>query len=152
MVVEGEDDKFAIIQLMSHHTNWPGGKDNAPVRLEAAASVDAILAENFLSTKLKESGTKVLGVVLDADENFDGRWQRTRQICAKLFKDVPEKMPANGLIGLPRPHRRIPHRVKQRRGIRQPRRPRTNVLHMCAFILLPRRERRIERRRAQLVA
>lgn len=98
MVVEGEDDKFAIIELMGHHTDWSDDKRLAPVWLEAVGDPDSMLKEVYIPTKLNESGTKTLGVVFDADENFDGRWNRVRQICAGLFQNVPLEMPTGGLI------------------------------------------------------
>jgi hypothetical protein len=98
MVVEGEDDKFAIIELMGHHTDWPDDKKRAPVLLEAVGDPDSMLKEAYIPTKLNESGTKTLGLVFDADENFQGRWSRVRQICDGLFQSVPAEMPKTGLI------------------------------------------------------
>jgi hypothetical protein len=98
MVVEGEDDKFAIIELMGHHTDWPHDKKLAPVLLEAVGDPDSMLKDAYIPTKLNESGTKTLGLVFDADENFEGRWSRVRQICARLFHNVPLEMPKAGLI------------------------------------------------------
>jgi len=34
MVVEGVEDKFAVIELMGHHIDWPQDKTLAPVRIE----------------------------------------------------------------------------------------------------------------------
>ncbi len=98
MLVEGEDDKFAIIELMGHHTHWPNDKTKAPVYLQAIGSANDILADGFIPLKLQESGTKVLGVVLDADVEFDRRWARVKQVCRSVFDDVPDDMPKRGLI------------------------------------------------------
>lgn len=98
MIVEGVDDKFAVIQLMKHHTDWTDDKTKVPVHLEYAGDVDQILAASFIPAKLRESGLEVLGVILDADEEFSNRWQRLRKICAQEFEDVPETMPPAGLI------------------------------------------------------
>ncbi|MGD0192841.1 MAG: DUF3226 domain-containing protein [Rhizomicrobium sp.] len=98
MIVEGEDDKHAIVELMGHHTEWPDDKFKAPVWLEAVGSPEAILAEGFIPTKLDESGTTTLGVVFDADTEFDSRWRRTKQICEKFFPKVPEQIDPAGLI------------------------------------------------------
>jgi hypothetical protein len=98
MIVEGEDDKFAIIELMGHHTDWPADKKNAPVLLEVGGGASEILAEGYIPARLKESGTRVLGVVFDADEYFAGRWQRLRQICTSVFTKVPTDADPNGII------------------------------------------------------
>jgi hypothetical protein len=98
MIVEGEEDKFAIIQLMKHHTDWPTDRTKVPVWIKAEGSPTDILAQGFIRAKLKESGTKTLGIVFDADEQFENRWRRIRQISEKVFDEVPEGMPKGGLI------------------------------------------------------
>ena len=98
MIVEGEDDKFAIIELMGHHTDWPDDKTKAPVWLEAVGDAGGILADGYITAKLQESGTSILGIVFDADEQFASRWSRIKQICDSLFDDVPPTMPNSGLI------------------------------------------------------
>ena len=98
MVVEGQDDKFALIELMGHHVDWPQEKALAPVFVEIGGSADEILATGFISGKLKESGVDVLGVVLDADDIFSNRWGRIRSLCAPLFPLMSATIPADGLI------------------------------------------------------
>jgi len=98
LIVEGEEDKFAIIELMGHHTEWPDDKRSAPVWIEVGGSYSEILAEGFITAKVRESGTEILGIVLDADQDFDGRWQRIRTICAEIFNVVPETIDGRGLI------------------------------------------------------
>ncbi len=98
MVVEGHEDKYAVIQLMGYHIAWPDDKVNAPVRIELGGGVDDILATGFISSKLKESGVDILGVVLDADDSFDVRWRRIRTLCAGIFPAMPVIMPTAGLI------------------------------------------------------
>lgn len=61
-------------------------------------SADEILATGFITGKIKESGVDILGIVLDADEAFAGRWQRIRGMCVGLFPQIPKEMPRNGLV------------------------------------------------------
>lgn len=98
MIVEGQEDKFALIELMGHHINWPNDKELAPVCVEVVGSADQILATGYISGKLKESGVSVLGVVLDADEEITGRWQRISSLCADIFPKMPDTIPPGGLI------------------------------------------------------
>jgi hypothetical protein len=98
MLVEGLEDQFCIIQLMKHHITWPEDKTQCPVLIETGGSADEILAKGFLSTKLKSSEVKTLGVVLDADEDCDGRWKHLRARCIELFPSLPTKLPSTGAI------------------------------------------------------
>ncbi len=98
MVVEGQEDKFALIELMGHHINWPNDKTLAPVKFELGGGPDEILATGFISSKLKESGVDTLGIVLDADDKFTARWTKIRALCADIFPTMPDEMPSDGLI------------------------------------------------------
>lgn len=98
LVVEGNEDKFAVIQLMKHHIDWPAEKEKYPVHIELGFSADEILAVPYLSTKLKSSEVKILGVILDADEEFASRWQRLRNICEPMFPTIPAALPKDGLV------------------------------------------------------
>jgi hypothetical protein len=98
MLVEGQDDKFAIIQLMKHHIDWPDDRALYPVTVEPGGSDEEILAKGFLTTKLKSSEVDILGVVLDADDDCDRRWTRLRSLCVDLFPKMPAALPPDGLI------------------------------------------------------
>lgn len=98
MVVEGEEDKFALIQLMGCHIDWPDSRDKAPVWVEVGGSANEILATGYISSKLKESDVSVLGIVLDADEEIAGRWKRIGSLCADIFPKMPDTIPSEGLI------------------------------------------------------
>lgn len=98
MIVEGQEDKFALIELMGHHISWPDDKERAPVWVELGGSADEILKTGYISSKLKESDVSVLGIVLDADEEITGRWNQISSLCADLFPTIPDTIPSEGLI------------------------------------------------------
>ena len=98
LVVEGQDDKFAVISLMEHHVEWPNDPKQWPVSLDAVGSVSEILNANYIRTKLKESGLEILGIMVDADDEPTGRWNSFRSICAPMFPDMPVDLPAGGLV------------------------------------------------------
>jgi len=98
LLVEGEDDKFAIVGVLQHHVEWPGQRGKWPVLIEAVGSVSEILNANFVRTKLKESDFEVLGFVIDADDEPPSRWNSFRAICHSQFPDLPEKLPTAGLV------------------------------------------------------
>lgn len=98
LIVEGNDDLFSLVELMRAHIGWPHTKEDAPVRFEAGGGVERILERDYLAVKLKTSGLKALGVVLDADANPQARYESVRNLCAGVFPGLPKEMPAEGLI------------------------------------------------------
>ena len=98
LIVEGADDLHSVVGLMRAHVDWPTPKDQAPVFIEPVGGADEILRDGVLSTFLKSPPIKILGVMLDADENATGRFQRFRELCVGAFPDLPKKMPAGGLV------------------------------------------------------
>src|SRR5689334_1167730 len=93
LLVEGQDDKFAVISLMEHYVPWPDKPDNAPVFVDAVGSVSEILDATYLRTKLKESGLRVLGIMIDADHDPASRWNSFRAICLPIFPTLPAELP-----------------------------------------------------------
>jgi hypothetical protein len=98
LIVEGIDDRHSVVGLMKDHTSWPDNSKQWPVWVEVGRSVDEILAPDYLSTELKARNVKILGVMLDADINAGGRYQRIQQLTSALFPSLPGAMPVDGLI------------------------------------------------------
>ena len=98
LIVEGADDRHSVVGLMQHHINWPTEPRDWPVYIALGGSSSEILADGYLSTELKASNVKVLGVVLDADLNAHGRYQRIQQLISSLFPTLPSSMPQDGLV------------------------------------------------------
>jgi len=97
LIVEGDDDKFAIAQLMSKYTPWSDNKEEAPVKIQVCGSVSFILRKHFIPTTLKSRDVETLGVIIDADENCCGRWETLRRLCIQAFPLLPSEFPSNGL-------------------------------------------------------
>src|SRR5258708_6614798 len=83
---------------MKNHTTWPEKRGEWPVWVEVGNSVDEILESGYLSTEIKASNMRIIGVMLDADIHAYGRYQRIQQLCASLFPNLPVQMPADGLV------------------------------------------------------
>jgi hypothetical protein len=98
LVVEGKDDLGTVIGLMRHHIAWPPEEIGWPVCIDVANGADEILSSRFISTKLKTSGLKILGIMLDADDNFSGRVTRLHSLCSQALPAMPTSFPATGLI------------------------------------------------------
>jgi hypothetical protein len=97
LVVEGEDDKFAVAELMGAHINWPKDKAKAPVWIEVVGSADEILDVEYMTASLKQSGLVAMGVMLDADLKGAARYNRLRRICLGEFPGFPAQLPSTGL-------------------------------------------------------
>lgn len=100
LLTEGKDDIFAIASLMGHYVPWgdKNHKDQWPVKIEAAGSVDELLKPSYISSCFKRSGLEAVGILLDADEDCKGRWESIRRACLPLHDDLPIELPSEGII------------------------------------------------------
>jgi hypothetical protein len=97
LLVEGHDDLHAIVQLMAVHVRWGERPNEWPVVIEPCGGIDPILAAEFIPTKLTSREVEILGVVIDANDGFDTRWNRLRHLCKPLFPSIPDILPRTGL-------------------------------------------------------
>lgn len=100
LLVEGVDDKYAIAQLMGHHTEWPDNKHLAPVHIEQLGGADNILQDNGAPLRLTTAAITTLGVVLDADDALHSRWRWLREHCGDWVPAMGEVPQATGFIGV----------------------------------------------------
>jgi hypothetical protein len=68
------------------------------VRIEYAGSVDELLDDAYISASLKRPGLEALGIVLDANDSFEERWQRIQQLFRPEFPSIPGTMDSGGVI------------------------------------------------------
>ena len=95
-MVEGTDDLFAIAGLMKAHIDWPDDPPKWPVFILDGKGVDKIAG--LLTAEIKAEKVQSFGLVLDADINAGGRYQRIRQLCSELFPSLPDEQPVEGLV------------------------------------------------------
>jgi hypothetical protein len=98
LLVEGQDDLYAIVQLMAAHVNWGSKPQDWPVHIEPYGGVEKILASGSISVELKSPKIDTLGIVIDADEDLAARWRRLRSLCESAVPPLPSDLPSNGLI------------------------------------------------------
>lgn len=99
LAVEATDDQGAVIGLMRHYVAWGQNEEDWPLFIDTAKSVEALLDHVYLQTTLKSTGLKILGVILDADDKFVGRWESIQNFCkATGFKGTPKRLDKAGLI------------------------------------------------------
>lgn len=101
LLVEGTDDKNVIMHICGNR---------GVQQLDEIAPQDSVeqLLESF-PVRLKESDVEVLGVVLDADTDPQGRWEALRHRLNQAgYAGVPEKLAAIGTILAPPPNTLLP--------------------------------------------
>ena len=97
LLVEGRTDQKVIPYLMEvNGVTWPE-PPNSPVFIKPYGGVDEILRPGVMEAELRASGLEALGVVVDADEDLAGRWDRLKAWCSSEFEELPDQIPAEGL-------------------------------------------------------
>jgi len=98
LLVEGETDKYVIPYLMeANGVAWPEPPDH-PVDIEAYGGVDEILKPGVIELEIGASGREALGVVVDANGDAAARWDGVKTWCGSEFPDLPDQIPAEGLV------------------------------------------------------
>ena len=98
LLVEGAKDRRLFPYLMEKNgVDWPKG--NEPIDIEDLGR--KLLSKPEASAILKESGLRVLGVILDADDDAGVSWQLVKSWFQVWFADMPDDIPAEGYISAP---------------------------------------------------
>lgn len=93
ILVEGPDDKFVIANLRERNHL----EDNFFIK--DCGSVEKAIEVFRISINQQASKNKRLGIVIDADTNLPGRWQRITQILTESNRyKAPKELPSNGLM------------------------------------------------------
>lgn len=94
LIVEGQDDKFSIINLMARHGwSWDDAYDFIPFIKDAGGVDEAI---ESLPTAIKSFSR--IGIVVDADMNCTSRWEQIKAKSIKYFPDFPKAPNLTGTI------------------------------------------------------
>ena len=95
LLVEGKNDKHVIWALCKKHQVQKTFSVKEPG--EDEGGVDALL--NSIAVRLKQSNLKALGIVLDADQAIENRWNA---VCERLmqagYSNLPDSPDPNGSI------------------------------------------------------
>jgi hypothetical protein len=100
LLVEGEEDKRVIPQLVeANGVNWGEKKGEWIVEIKPLGSVEKLLDKEEINIQIKtRENLKIIGIILDADEFPANRWQSIRNCLIEIYPDLPEQLPATGLI------------------------------------------------------
>ncbi|MEM8643024.1 MAG: DUF3226 domain-containing protein [Cyanobacteria bacterium P01_G01_bin.54] len=97
LLVEGKSEQFLIPELMeANGIDWPAR--NPPIYIEDCGGYEKIADQDAIAAELQNSNLTALGIVVDADEYPDRRWQSLRNACLPSIPDLPETLPDTGLI------------------------------------------------------
>ncbi|KKI99607.1 DUF3226 domain-containing protein [Prochlorothrix hollandica] len=96
LIVEGVTEQRVIPELMEKNgVLW--SQKQPPVDIKVSGGYEEITAK-VISANLKTEGLKALGLIIDADENPQERWQSIRNRALTSIDDLPEDLPETGLI------------------------------------------------------
>lgn len=94
LIVEGRDDMFSIISLMSKHGwIWDDAYDHIPFVQDAGGGDDAIKS---LPIAIKSCSR--IGIVVDADMNCTSRWDQIKAKAIGYFPEFPDNPDHAGTI------------------------------------------------------
>lgn len=98
LLVEGKVDLRVIPELIeANGVNW-GTTKSPVVYIRDYDGYQKLVHPDVVSTELQASGLSVLGIMIDADDNFSARWQSIRNASIKSIPDLPALLPEEGLI------------------------------------------------------
>lgn len=98
LIVEGTDDLSAISNLVQQHIDgFKNGRDYL-VEMKSGDGVENILVDRYIRNELSQARLQAIGFVIDADDAPQEHWQSFRNFVAKYYENVPENLPADGLI------------------------------------------------------
>jgi len=97
-IVEGPDTSAVTLALMRRYAGWARGKETAPVFVYSDSSIQRSLKPTSLDTEMKASGRLATGIIVDAEQEFDGVWSGISSFISTRFDNAPLTMPHEGLI------------------------------------------------------
>jgi hypothetical protein len=99
LLVEGREDERVIPELMeANGIRWGETRAEWVVEIKECNGFESMVEEGVIETELKASGLKVLGIIADANVNAKRRWSSLRNRCLRTFPELPDDIPATGLI------------------------------------------------------
>ncbi len=99
LLVEGVEDQRVIPELVeANGIQWGDREKDWIVQIKSMNGVENLLDKQRINVQLKSSALKILGIILDADDEPTDRWQSMRNCLLDRYPDIPEELPATGLI------------------------------------------------------
>lgn len=102
LLVEGKSDFHLIRNLLGHHNlscteaSKPGRSDSSSISIEPKEGINVLL--DGLEVFLRRGELQQLGIVVDANQNPEGRWEQLKsRILSAGVATLPDKFPSNEL-------------------------------------------------------
>lgn len=95
LLVEGKNDQHVIWALCGRH----GIPETFTVRTpkDETGGIDELL--DIISVRLKTSGLRALGIVVDADQNVANRWTSvSHRLAISGYQSIPDQLDPQGTI------------------------------------------------------
>ena len=98
LLVEGPNDGWVLAELMqANGVPWP--RESEPVDIKPFGTNTP--TKTRVVAQLRAANLRILGVVLDADDDAAATWIKVRSWFSESFHDLPEELPANGFVSSP---------------------------------------------------
>jgi hypothetical protein len=83
---------------MDEYVVWGDKQAEWVAEVKSHGGIDDLLDPGNIEAEAQAPGRKALGIIVDADDQFDLRWQRVRKCCFGIAADFPEELPPEGLV------------------------------------------------------
>lgn len=99
LLVEGRVEQRLVPELIEGNgIRWGESRDEAIVDIQEFNGVENLLKAGVIEAELKASGLRQLGIIVDANNSLQGRWDAVRTRCLSAFPDFPVRSTGRGLI------------------------------------------------------
>ena len=98
LLVEGDEDKRVIPELLDKFVVWGEKKSEAVVLIKPFDGFEPLLEAGAIEAELNVADQQALGIIIDADDQRDLRWAAVLRECTRVIPDFPETLPREGLI------------------------------------------------------
>jgi hypothetical protein len=100
LLVEGADDVAVVRDLCLRSNILKSALDSKAFRIIEKGGVEKLIPA--IPVTLKKETLKILGIIVDADENFQGRLDSIRKAFTKAgYPEIPTQIPSDGWIYQP---------------------------------------------------
>lgn len=98
LLVEGDEDRRVIPELMEASGVPWGPRGSEVVLIKPTGGFPNMTSSTLIETEWKESGLEALGLIADANDNFQARWTSLRNRCRTIVPTIPDDLPGSGLV------------------------------------------------------
>ncbi len=68
------------------------------MEIKEQGGIKELLKRSNFKAHAKTTGLKALGIILDADNEFESRWASVRELCRLVDPHFPGELPVDGLV------------------------------------------------------